>query len=95
MPSLNKSTTLACFASTVLFAVLATPIRLAAQVQERCNQTNYFVKNLDTLEGTSTQPVSCAVSDLIADKRPVVCISQQVSLALGAIADFSHDARLP
>jgi hypothetical protein len=54
MRLLSKSTTLACFAATVLFAVLATPIRLAAQVQERSNdQANYFVKDLDSLGTTS------------------------------------------
>ena len=48
--------TFAFFAATILFVALAIQIWLTAQVEQEHpnNQTNCFVKNLDTLEGTST-----------------------------------------
>jgi len=68
---MSSSRTLACLATTVLFAALATPIRLAAQVEQehQKNQSNYFVKNLDTLEGIGTI-AECSAGSGIVDRRP-------------------------
>ena len=68
-----KPRTFAVFAGTILLVTLSTPIWVTAQVeQEQPNsQTNYFVKNLDTLEDTSTV-VKCSsnASPVFADTRP-------------------------
>jgi hypothetical protein len=70
-----NSRALAYLAATVAFTALATPPRLAAQVEQQPhnNQADYFVKNLDKLDSAGIV-VACMsdANSANADSRPDV-----------------------